>query len=422
MTSRNDDESNSVNEARTRDPRPGADAEVPAATLPAKKKKKKSVFVLIGLILLALGAGLAYWLVTRGKESTDDAQVEGQVVLVASRVRGQVSKVLVRDNQLVEAGVPIVELDKSELQARFDAATADNLSAQASLALARAQLALTDANTEAGLRQARGGVSQAVSGVVSNKAQLDQAKANVTAAEARLKLATVDLERVKQLRATDSVTEAEMDARQAAFDQAQAALDQAHAHEQAVEAAISGGYGNVEQAQGRLAAAQTAPEQVRAARAQVALAEARVKQTEAALELAKLNLSFATIRAPIRGAIARRNVEPGAMVSPDRPLLAVVSLDDVWIVANFKETQIGSMRVGQQVDVSIDAFGGHDFTGRVDSLAPGTGSRFALLPPDNASGNFIKVVQRVPVLIRVEDRGGTEWRPGMSAYVTVRVQ
>ena len=416
----NDVEGKSVNEARTSAPRPAADADVPPATPQAKKRK--SVFVLVGLILVAVGAGMAYWLVTRGRESTDDAQVEGQVVLVASRVPGQVSKVLVQDNQLVEAGAPILELDKSELQARVDAATADNLSAHASLDLARAQLALTDANTEAGLRQARGGVSQAVSGVVSNKAQLDQAKANVTAAEARLKLATIDLERVKKLRATGSVTEAETDARQATFDQAQAALDQARAQKQAVEAAISGGYGNVEQAQGRLAAAQTAPDQVRAARAQVALAEARVKQTEAAMELAELNLSFATIRAPIRGAIARRNVEPGTMVSPERPLLAVVSLDDVWIVANFKETQIGSMRVGQQVDVSIDAFGGHEFTGRVDSLAPGTGSRFALLPPDNASGNFIKVVQRVPVLIRVEDRGGTEWRPGMSAVVTVRVQ
>lgn len=384
-------------------------------------KKKKAIRVLLVLVSLALAAGLVFWLTTRGKESTDDAQVEGHVVSVASRIPGQVSKVLVQDNQRVQAGEPIVELDRSELQARLEAATADNLSAQASLELARAQLGLTEANAAAGLQQARGGVSQAASGVVSTKAQLDQAKADASASEARLRLASVDLDRVKELRASGSISPAELDARQAAYDQAQAGVEQSRARLESVRAAITGGYGGIEQAQGRLAAAQTAPQQVQAGRAQVALADARVKQTEAAMKLAELNLSYATIRAPVTGVIARRSVEPGAMVSPERPLLAVVSLDDVWIVANFKEDQIGPMSSGQPVTISVDAHGRRRFAGHVESVAPGTGSRFALLPPDNASGNYVKVVQRVPVLIRIDDRGGLELRPGMSAEVTVRV-
>ncbi|MGC4064473.1 MAG: HlyD family secretion protein [Polyangiaceae bacterium] len=397
----------------------------PASTgtsTPPKPTKKKAVRVFIALASSALVIGGLIWFVRRGKETTDDAQVEGHVVSVASRVPGQVAKVLVKDNEAVKAGQPIVELDKSELLARVDVATADNLSAQASVELARAQLELTEANAQAGLRQARGGVVQATSGVASNKAQLEQAKSDVSAAEVRLRLATLDLERVRELHKNGTISQAEFDVRQATYDQAAAGLEQARARFDAVKASITGGYGTVEQARGRLTAAQTAPQQVQSARAQLALAEARFQQTKAALELARLNLAFATIRAPIDGVIARRNVEPGAMVSPERPLLAVVALDDVWIVANFKEDQIGAMRPGQVAEVSLDTLGGRAFRGHVESLAAGTGSRFALLPPDNASGNFVKVVQRVPVLLRVDDRGGFAWRPGMSAEVTVRVE
>jgi membrane fusion protein (multidrug efflux system) len=393
-----------------------------ATSVPPKPTKKKALRVFLALAASAALVGSLIWFVRRGKETTDDAQVEGHVVSVASRVPGQVEKVLVKDNQAVKAGQPMVELDKSELLARVEVATADHLSAQASVDLARAQLELTEANARAGLRQARGGVLQATSGIASNKAQVDQARSDVSAAEVRLRLATLDLERVRELHKNGTISQAEFDVRQATFDQAAAGLDQARARFESVEASLSGGYGTVEQAQGRLTAAQTAPQQVQSARAQLALAEARFQQTKAALDLARLNLAFATIRAPIDGVIARRNVEPGAMVSPERPLLAVVALDDVWIVANFKEDQIGAMRPGQAAEVSIDTLGGRAFRGHVESLAPGTGARFALLPPDNASGNFVKVVQRVPVLLRVDDRGGFTWRPGMSAEVTVRVE
>lgn len=391
----------------------------PPAPIPRKKRAK---FVALGLLATAIVAGGVAWVMSLGKESTDDAQVEGHVLSIASRIPGQVVKVLVQDNQLVEADQVIVELDRRELQARLEVARADAMSAKAALELAQAQLDLTEKNSAASLRQAKGGVSQAASTVTVSKATLEQAKADLAAAESRAKLAKIDLDRSKGLLATNSVPQAETDAKQAASDQAEALLEQARARLDGTRAAITGGYGGVEQAEGRLVAAQTGPQQVQAAKAQVDLAAARVDQAEGAKRLADLNLTFASIRAPSRGVITRRTVEVGNMVSPERPLLAIVPLHDVWIVANFKEDQIGRMRPGQPATIRIDTYGRRTFAGHVDSLSAGTGARFALLPPDNASGNFVKVVQRVPVLIRVDDNAGLELRPGMSADVTVRLQ
>ena len=175
-------------------------------------------------------------------------------------------------------------------------------------------------------------------------------------------------------------------------------------------------------AKGRLSAAQTAAEQVASARAALALAEAKTLQAEAALKLAELNLSYTTVRAPHRGVISRRTVEQGQSVGPERPLLAIVPLDDVWVVANFKEDQLAGMRAGQSTTVRLDTYGRRKFRGHVESIAGATGARFALLPPDNATGNFVKVVQRIPVLIRLDGSAGVELRPGMSADVTVRTK
>jgi membrane fusion protein (multidrug efflux system) len=385
-------------------------------------RKKRAKFVALGLLAAAMIAGAVAWVMSLGKESTDDAQVEGHVLSVASRIPGQVIKVLVADNQLVEADQVIVELDRRELEARMEVAGADAMSAKAALELAQAQLDLTQKNSAASLRQAKGGISQAASTVTVSKATLEQAKADLAAAESRAKLAKLDLDRSKELIATNAVPQAETDAKQAASDQAAALLEQARARLDGTRAAITGGYGGVEQAEGRLVAAQTGPQQVQAAKAQVDLAAARLDQAEGAKKLADLNLTFASIRAPSRGVITRRTVEVGNMVSPDRPLLAIVPLHDVWVVANFKEDQIGGMRPGQPATIRIDAYGRRAFAGHVDSLSAGTGARFALLPPDNASGNFVKVVQRVPVLIRIDDRAGLEFRPGMSADVTVRLK
>ncbi|MGE6756686.1 HlyD family secretion protein [Corallococcus interemptor] len=392
--------------------------EAPAAAKPAKRSRAKQVLpILVGVAVL--GGGARY-LLTHGHESTDDAQVEGRIANVSPRVAGQVARVLVKDNQVVKAGDVVVELDHADLDARLEVARADVMSAEAQLSNAQAQLTLTEANAGANLRQARAGVTQASSGISSSKAALDQARADVTASEARFKLAETDLGRIKQLREQGAVAQADLDARQASYDQAKAALDQSRARLTSTEAGIQSSSGGLEAAQGKLSAAQTAPVQVQAAQAALKLAEARLKQAHGALTLAELAVSYAQVRAPVDGVVSRRTVEVGQMVGPERPLMAIVPQNDIWVVANFKEDQVGEMRPGQPVEVEVDAFGGHAFKGHVDSLAGASGARFALLPPDNASGNFVKVVQRIPVLIRFDgDRKDLPIKPGMSVYVTV---
>lgn len=385
---------------------------------PAAKTSRAKV-VLPVLLALALAAGGARWAQTRGLESTDDAQVEGHLVNVASRIAGPVARVLVQDNQRVEAGAVLVELDPTDLDARLGVARADLASAEAAVAAARAQLDLTDRQAAANVRQARGGVRQAAAVIGVSRAGIDQARADVTSAESRRALARTELDRVRSLRAEGAISQAEFDARQAQFDQSEAALAQARSRVSSAVTNVASSQAAEEIAQGRMVAADTAPQQVEAARAQVLVAEARVQQAQAALRIAELNRSYATVRAAVAGVVSRRTVEPGMMVGPERALMAIVPTDDVWVVANFKEDQVAHMQPGQHVTVRIDAFGAQDFSAHVDSLSAASGARFALLPPDNASGNFTKVVQRIPVLLRFDGRPSVRLVPGMSADVTV---
>jgi membrane fusion protein, multidrug efflux system len=396
------------------------DSAVPA-TKSQPPRRNNAPRVLLGLLAAALFVGGVLWLVSRGKESTDDAQIEGHVVAVSVRTSGQVAKVLVTDNQTVKLGDVLVELDLDELKARLGVARADRMAAEASLSLAQSQLSLTERSTAAGIRQARGGVSLATSGVASSKAQVEQAQADIDVAQSRKQLAVRELDRVRKLFAESSVSQAELDSRQAAADQAIAGLEIAKARLDSAQASISGNYGGVEQAAGRLVAALTAPQQVQAAQAQVQLAQARLEQTRAAERLAELNLSYGVVRAPLDGVVSRKNVEVGSLVSPERPIVALIPLDDVWVVANFKEDQLRAMKKNQPAAIKIDTFPGQALTGHVESISAGTGARFALLPPDNATGNFVKVTQRIPVRIKIDDQRGLVLRPGMSANVTVRV-
>jgi membrane fusion protein (multidrug efflux system) len=391
----------------------------PPAETVARAPRKKAPLI-FGALLAAAAAGGAYIYVTgRGTETTDNAQVEGHVSSVAARVSGQVVRVLVRDNQEVQAGDILVELDDRDYATRLAAARADLAAAEAAQRTAATQLSLTEKQARAGLSIARGGIAQAASVAGSTQALIDQARADITAAESRRTLARTELERSQRLVEVGAVTQSELDSRQAAIEQADAAVAQAQARLVTALAGRSNGAGTVEAARGRLLAAETGPEQVEAARAQLELATAKAAQARAAMEQAELNLGYTKIRAEIAGTVARRTVEPGQLVSPDRPLLAIVGLGDTWVVANFKETQLAAMRPGQPARIEIDTYDGVELTGHVDSIAAGTGSRFSLLPPDNASGNFTKVTQRVPVLVRLDDRKGLTLRPGMSAEVSI---
>ena len=382
--------------------------------------QRRSTQVFAGLVALAAVGALGAWIFGRGKESTEDAQIEGRVVSVSPRVSGQVEKVLVVDNQSVKQGDLLVQLDTRDLDAKLSSARADLESARAGLASAQVSLKLTEVNSAASLRQARGGLTQASSGVQATRSALAQAKAEVESAEAANRLAESDWVRAQDLAKAEAIARADLDARRARMEQARAALDQAQARLSSTEANLASSGGGLTTAQGRLAAAETAPDQVKAAEVAVQAAQARLDQAQAAYDLAALDRSYAAVRAPVDGVVSRRTVEQGQLVSPDRPMMALVPLRDVWVVANFKEDQIGDMRPGQKVAVRVDTYGRRDFPGHVESLAGASGARFALLPPDNASGNFVKVVQRVPVLIRLEQLPEVPLRPGMSATVTVR--
>jgi|SRR5579859_3277300 len=395
--------------------------EVQAAgnAVPAKPRRKRTPLLIAGLTATAALSAGVYSVTHRGRESTDDAQVEGRVMSVSSRVAGQVLHVRVTDNQMVDAGDVLFELDPADYAAKVDEARADLAAARAGSDAAHATLGLTEKTAPANLVQAHGGFTAAASSVASARAAIDQGRASVAAAESRQKLAAIEWKRSSALVAQGALPDTELDARRTELDAATAALEEARARVSSATASLQASGGGVEVARGRLTAAQTAEEQIASARAAAALADARVAQMASALELAELNLSYTTVRATRRGVVSRRSVEDGQMVSPERPLLAVVPLDDVWIVANFKEDQLGAMAVGNPASVEIDTYAGKTLRGHVDSLAGGTGARFALLPPDNATGNFVKVVQRLPVLIRLDDAAGLSLRPGMSADVTV---
>jgi membrane fusion protein (multidrug efflux system) len=387
---------------------------------PPAKRSRAKILLPVLIAVAGAGSGTAY-LVGRGSESTDDAEVEGHVATVAARVPGQVEQVLVKDNQEVKAGDVLVRLDDRDLAARLASARADQQAARAQVRAAQTQLTLAETSSRSNLTVARGGVTQASALEGTTRAAIDQARADVTAAASRVALAKADLDRARRLFDEGAIAQAEMDARQSTFDQADAALTQTRARQVSAEANVGNSQGSIETARGHLVAAQAGPVQVESARAQVALAEARLAQADAALAQAELNLSYTAVRAEVSGTIARRTVEPGQAVSPERPLMAIVPLGDTWVVANFKEDQLRAMRAGQKAEVQIDTFGGRRFSGHVDSFAPGTGSRFSLLPPDNASGNFTKVVQRVPVLVRIDQTPDVVLRPGMSATVRVAV-
>jgi membrane fusion protein (multidrug efflux system) len=395
----------------------GQDAPAPPA------KRRRAPLVAGGLVLAAAAVASVLYVTRLGKEKTDDAQVEAHVSSVAAQIAGQVKRVAVVDNQEVKAGDVLVELDDRDQQAKLAAARADLGEAAAQLRLAETQLALTDKTSRANLTVAEGAIAQAAAVTGNTAAQIDQAKADVAAAESRKQLTRLERDRAERLRKLGAAPQSEIDEKIAADTAADAALAQAQARLASALANRSNSSGTEASARGRLIAAQTIEEQVAAARAQVDLMKSRVDQRQAAVDRAALELEHTKVHAAFAGTVTKRAVEPGQLVSPDRMLMAIVDLSDTWVVANFKETQLAEIKDGQhqRAEIEIDAFDG-TLTGHVDSIAAGTGSRFSLLPPENASGNFIKVTQRVPIKIKIDDRSGRVLRPGMSAEVVIHTR
>jgi membrane fusion protein (multidrug efflux system) len=405
-------------------PFPPAVPAVPSAqpARPPQGRGKRAFFVLGALVLLTiLGYGL-FVLATRGKESTDDAQVEADVVPVAARVSGGVASVAVVDNQRVKRGDVLLRLDDKDYVARVKQAEADLAQAQAQAEQAESQEEIVAATAKGGMSSAQASVWGSSVGVQSTDAQIAAAEAALERAQVEARHADTELARSKELRASSAIPQAELDASQTTAATAHAALTQAQANLVAAREAKRVAVTRVAEAQGRLT--QTAPieAQIKAAHAATELAHARVAANEAALALARLQLSYTTVVAPESGWISRLMAHPGQLLSPGSPVGELVP-EKTYVVANFKETQIGDMRPGEAADVSIDAFGGRTFAGKVESLSAGTGARFSMLPADNASGNFVKVVQRVPVRIELDALpGDIVLRAGLSADVTVHVK
>ena len=389
---------------------------------------------LIGVVVLA-AIGIGVWrFMVRGQESTDDAQVDGSVTLIAARVGGTIRAMHVVDHQAVQSGEVLVELDPREYQIAVDKARAELADAEASAVAAENAVPITSTTTASGVLSAQGALDSARAVMAATEKEVDAARARLVAVEAREREARAnatkaarDVERLKGLLAKDEISQQQFDTATSAAEATRASTEAARAQVVEVEAAIrvaesrlAQSRASESQATAALETARTAPEQVAATKARATSAQARVDQARATLAHAELNLQHTTVKAPAAGVVARKSANPGQVVQAGQPLLSLVQVSDVWVTANFKETQLAHMQPGQRATIEVDAFGGRSFEGKVESIAGATGARFSLLPPENATGNFVKVVQRVPVkIVLSDDQGDVTLRPGMSVTSTV---
>jgi membrane fusion protein, multidrug efflux system len=394
-----------------------------APDIDAKPARKRRPFVVLGVIaVVAVAAVSLYAKLTGGRESTDDAQIAADIVPVSARVGGVVAQVRIGENQRVRRGDLLLELDAADLRARAQQAEAELATATAQAQVADAQVQIVEATSKGGLASARAALTGSTAGVGSAAAQLASARAAATRADADLRKANLDLSRAQTLRTAGAVPQQMLDGAQLALEVATAAKAQADAQVALAEDARRGAESRVGEARGRVDQSAPVVPQIAAARAGAALAAARVRSAEATFALAKLQVSYTRVVAPADGYASKLAVHAGQLVGAGQPLVELVP-PETYIVASFKETQIGRMHPGQAAKVDIDAFPGRKLAGRVDSLAGGTGASFSLLPPDNSTGNFVKVVQRVPVrIVLVDPPADVVLRPGLSADVTVDVR
>ncbi len=377
------------------------------------------------MILAATGTWFLHnaWLHT----DTDDAQVDGDIMPLSARINGHVQQVNVIQGQMVHAGDVLVVIDPSDYKIAVEQAQASLADAQATAAGSRWSVPIASASAWSNLDAAQAGVRNAEAVVGADGQQLESAKAELTAAEANAQKTDADLARYAQLVAKQDVSRQQYDQALAAAKANRANVTAAAAVVRADERILDEAQGKLLQAKAVLANAQTAPDQVSLAHAKYDAADAQVERSKALLDQAELNLSYTIIRSPVTGIVGKKNAQIGQNVSVGQELVDVVPLDNVWVTANFKETQLAHMRPGDPVQIKVDAYG-RTWKGHVTNLGGGTGSVFSLLPPENATGNYVKVVQRVPVRIDFDRTQGRDFngqgllKPGLSVdpEVTVR--
>ena len=405
---------------------------------PEDPRRKRAVrLVILAVLVVAVIAAIPIWAYYSVRESTDDAQVDGHVIPISPRINGTVLTVLVNDNQVVQAGQELVRLDPADYEVAQAQAAAQLANAEASTSESRVNIPVANINTGSQVRTSstsvdenRAAVAAAQQGISAARARVTTATSDLSEAQANYVKSQKDLLRYAALVSKDEISRQD-------YDSAVAASEANAAQVESAKSAITEAQHNLDQStaqlgqvRARLAAAlvqqrqseDIRPKQIAVSEARLKSAQAQVRQSQANADQAKLNIGYTVIKAPASGVVSRKNAEPGMQVSPGQQLMALVPLDDIWVTANFKETQLKKMQVGQKVEIEVDTYGGgQKFRGHVDSVAAASGARFALLPPENATGNYVKVVQRIPVKLVLEpgeDRNHL-LRPGMSVTPTV---
>jgi membrane fusion protein (multidrug efflux system) len=380
------------------------------------------MFLILGVIVLLI-AGIFLWRYFTSYESTDDAQIDGHVNSISPRISGHVIKLNVQDNQYVETGTVLVEIDPTDYQLAVARAQADFNDAKATADAASVNVPVTSVNTASQLSSADADVLNAQAGIKAARQQLEAAKANLQQADANNVKAQNDLGRYKQLVEKQEISQQQYDQAVAAAKAGEAAVEAARANADAARSQVTQAEGRLVQAQASQRSAGTGPNQISIMRSRAQSALAAAARKKADLDQAQLNLSYTKIVAPVAGIVSNRTVEVGQNVQPGQELLKLIPLEDIWVTANFKETQLRDMKSGQKATISVDATG-KKYKGHVDSIAGASGARFSLLPPENATGNYVKVVQRIPVKIVFEsgETKGHELRPGMSVEPKVWIR
>jgi membrane fusion protein (multidrug efflux system) len=377
----------------------------------------------IGLVLIA-AAGVWYWRSTAW-EATDDAQIDGFIYPVSSRVSGHVMRVMVDENQHVEAGTVLAQLDGKDFDVAIAVARATLANNEASAEAIGRAVPITSTDTASQLSSAEADVENAQAGLAVSQRQFEAAAANLREAEANDLKAQDDVTRYKPLAAKDEIPQQQYSQAVSSQRASAAAVEAATANAAAAEQAVTQARARLAQAQAQWRAAGTRTEQIAAQRSRAAAAQADAQKSAASLQQAQLNLQYTTITAPVSGIVGQRSVQPGQNVSPGQQLMTIVPLasDNIWVTANFKETQLKYMRPGQPATIGVDAYG-RTYQGRVLNIAGASGARYSLLPPENATGNYVKVVQRIPVRIVFDQGQDAEHllRLGMSVQPTVRIR
>jgi len=390
----------------------------PAAKETTEPRSKRGLVV--GLIAALVIVGGGYWYVTHhGLENTDNAQIDGEVVAVPARMGGVVTKILFAENQRVKTGDLLAELDAAPAQARLAEAEANVFAAQAQADAADATARVSETNAIGDKSVADASLITAAVGAASSSDQIKEAAAQLESSQSSLAQAQIDNQRAKSLLSTGAISQAESDRADTQLKVAQSSVDVARARLTSFKSSAAQAQSRVVEAKAKAKISNDVATQIQLAQARAKAAHAQVDTAKAARDLAALDLSYTKIVAPSDGIVSKKSINVGQMLSPGQSIVQLVT-DKLWVTGNFKETQVAKMRVGQSASVEVDAFGGVPIEGEVESFSGATGAKFTLLPPDNATGNFTKVVQRLPVRVRLHGLPpGLALRPGMSVDLTV---